>query len=84
MSGWVIGYVLGTVIVLVVVAILLLMIAGAQRAATRAEEILAALRDAERTTLGLWEVAKTNAAADRIVAGATAAREALETRGGRR
>lgn len=83
MSAWAIGFTIGLVVVVVVVVLLLLMIVGARRVATKAEAILAALHEARDRTYGLWSVADTNATADRIVAAATAAREALSTRGAR-
>lgn len=81
MSGWAIGFTVGLVVVIVVVVLLLLMIAGARRVATTAETILSALLEARDNTYGLWAVADTNVAATRIVVAATAAREALDTRG---
>lgn len=77
MSGWVIGFAVGTAVVLVVVVLLLLMIVGARRAAEKAEDILLALREARDNTQGLWAVADTNATATRIVEAATSARLAL-------
>jgi Sec-independent protein translocase protein TatA len=81
-SGWAVGFAVGTVVVLVVVVLLVLMIVGARRVAGKAEDILAALLEARENTYGLWAVADTNAAATRIVVAATAARTALDTRGG--
>ena len=82
MSGWAIGFSVGAAVVVVVVVLLVLMIAGARRVATKAEDILSALEEARLNTLGLWDVATTNATAERIVAAAAGAREALagETR----
>lgn len=82
MSGWAIGFTVGAVVVVIVVVLLVLMIAGARRVAGKAEAILAALNQARDNTYGLWAVADTNAAASRIVAAATSAREALAARGG--
>ncbi len=81
MIGWVVGYAIGVTIVVVVVVLLLLLIIGARRIAGKAEEILAALHDARDNTAGLWAVADTNAAAERIVAAAATARGALEGKG---
>lgn len=78
MSGWVLGWIIGAVVVVVVVALLLLLIRGASRAADKAEAIVAALEDTRANTAALWKVADTDAAAGRIVAGATAAREQLQ------
>lgn len=80
MTGWAIGFVAGGIVVLVVVVLLLLMIVGVRRVAGKAEEVLAALRDASTNTQGLWAVADTNATASRIVAAATSVREGMETR----
>lgn len=77
MNGWLIGWVIGGVVVVIVVALLLLMIRGASRAGDKAQEIVAALEDAQRNTTGLWKVGETNATAARIVDGAAAARRAL-------
>ncbi len=82
MSGWAIGFGIGTAVVLIVVVLLLLLITGARRIAEKAESILSALEDAKVNTLGLWQVAETNATAERIVAAATSARTALETKRG--
>jgi len=77
-SGWVLGWIIGAGVVVVVVTLLLLMIRGAARAARKAEDILAALKEARVNTAALWAVGETNEAAGRIVAAATAARGALE------
>lgn len=82
MNGWVLGFVIGTVVVLVVVVVLLLMIRGARRTAERAEAVLAALHDTRDGTDGLWQVAATVSTAERIVAAAADARLSL-TPGGR-
>jgi len=79
-SGWAIGFAVGTVVVVVVVVLLLLMIVGARRVAGKAEAILEALLQAREHTYGLWAVADTNVAATRIVVAATAARKALDPR----
>jgi hypothetical protein len=76
-SGWAIGFAIGALVVVVVVVLLLLMIRGAMQTAERAEAILEALYAARDNTAALWGVADTNAAAERIVAAATNAREAL-------
>lgn len=81
MSGWVLAWIIGAGVVVVVVALLLLMIRGAAGAATKAEDILAALEEARANTAALWAVGETNQAAGRIVAAATAARHALEGEG---
>lgn len=77
MEGGVIGFILGALVVVVVVVLLLLMISGARRTATKAEAILAALYDARDGTAALWQLQTTVTTADRIVASASAAREAL-------
>ena len=77
MNGWILGYVIGAVVVLVVVGVLLLMIAGARRAAEKAEAILAALHDVRDGTQGLWQVAATVSTAEQIVAAAEDARLSL-------
>lgn len=77
MSGWAIGFAVGAAVVVVVVVLLLLMIVGARRVAAKAEDILAALEQARLNTHGLWDVATTNATAERIVVAAAGAREAL-------
>ncbi len=77
MEGWLLGYTIGGVVVVIVVVLLLLMIVGARRTAAKAEAILAAVIEARDNTRGLWAVSGTNIAATRIVAAATAAREAL-------
>lgn len=81
MSGWVLAWIIGAVVVVIVVALLLLMIRGAARAAGKAEDVLAALRDAQANTAALWAVAETNASAQRIVTAATGARNAIEGAG---
>ena len=78
MSGWAIGFAIALLVVVVVVVLLLLMIVGARNVAAKAEDILAALYDARDNTAPLWRLSATNATADRIVEGATAAREVLE------
>ncbi len=78
MSGWVLAWIIGAVVVVVVVALLLLMIRGAARAAGKAEDILAALRDSQAHTAALWALAETNGSARRIVKAAAGAREAIE------
>lgn len=80
-TGWVIGWGVGAVVVLLVVVLLVLMIRGAARAAGKAEAIVAALHDARDHTAGLWRVEATNQTAERIVAAATRAREALTGEG---
>lgn len=78
MSGWVLAWIIGAGVVVIVVALLALMIRGAAQAAGKAEDILAALRDAQANTAALWAVAETNASAQRIVAAAAAARKSIE------
>lgn len=82
MNGWILGYVVGAVVVVVVVAVLLAMIAGARRAAEKAEAVLAGLNDVRDNTAGLWQLGATVATAERIVAAAADARTSL-TPGGR-
>lgn len=77
MNGWILGYLIGGLVTVVVVVVLLLMIRGARRTAGRAEAILAALHDTRDATAALWAVGTTVATAERIVAAAAAAREAL-------
>ncbi len=77
MSGWVIGYIVGTVIVAAVVVLLLLMIRGAWRAATNAEAILAALEQTRDNTAPLWAVNDVNGAIERITGAAAAVRTHL-------
>jgi hypothetical protein len=76
-TGWIIGFAVGAVVVVVVVALLLGMIVLARRLNAKAEDIVEALHAARDNTRGLWEVAATNATADRIVAAAGRAREGL-------
>jgi hypothetical protein len=76
-TGWTIGYVIGGVIVLLVVALLLLMIRGANRAAVKAESVVAALVDVRDNTEPLWAVSDVNNAIERITDGAAAVREHL-------
>jgi len=82
LNGWILGFVIGAVVVLVVVTVLLMMIIGARRTADKAEAILAGLNDVHAGTAGLWDVAGTVAAAERIIAAAADARLSL-TPGGR-
>lgn len=82
MNGWVLGYLIGTLVVLVVVVALLLMIRGARRTAAAAEAVLAGLHDTRDNTDGLWQLAATVSTAERIVAAAADARLSL-TPGGR-
>lgn len=77
MNGWILGYVIGAVVVLVVVAVLLLMIAGARRAAGKAEAIAGALHDVRDRTEPLWQLGATVTTAERIVAAAADARTSL-------
>lgn len=77
MNDWIIGYIVGAVVVGVVVLVLVMMIAGARRAAGKAEAVLAALREARDGTAALWALQDTKIAAGRIVAAAAAARQAL-------
>ena len=81
-TGWIIGYVVGVAIVLVVVALLLLMIRGANRAAIKAEAILAALEESRDNTAPLWAVDDVNTAVERITDGAAAVREHLAVKHG--
>ena len=81
-TGWVIGYIVGGVLIAVVVVLLLLMIRGAQRAAVKAESILAALEESRDNTAPLWAVHDVNEAIERITDGATAVREHLASKGG--
>ena len=83
-GGWVIGWAIGAAVVVVVVVLLLTMIVLARKAAATAERIRASLGDARVNTLGLWGVTTTNRTAERIVANAAAAREALAAKAGRR
>ncbi len=80
MSGWVVGWAIGAIVVVLVVALLVLMIRGALQAAGKAEDIVAALGDAQANTAGLWQLDATNQVASRIVAAATAARGHLEAK----
>jgi hypothetical protein len=77
-SAWAVGYLVGTAVVVIVVVVLVAMIALAKRIADTAEDILAALGDAERNTAGLWEVRTTNRTVERVTAAAADARETLE------
>lgn len=81
MNAWAIGFAVAVAVVVVVVVLLLLMIIGARNVAAKAEDILASLYEARDNTEALWQVSATNTTATRIVAAATAAREALEARG---
>ena len=81
-TGWVIGYIVGGVLIAVVVVLLLLMIRGAQRAAMKAEAILAALEESRDNTSPLWAVHDVNVAVERITDGAAAVREHLASKGG--
>lgn len=80
-TGWVIGYVVAGAVIVVVVVLLLLMIRGAQRAAVKAESILAALEASRDNTEPLWAVDDVNNAVERITAGAAAVREHLAAKG---
>lgn len=82
MDGWVLGFAIGGVVVVAVVVLLLLMIRGARRVLAKAEAILSALHAARDNTAGLWELPDTNQTLERIVGAASAARGALEQRGG--
>ena len=81
-TGWVIGYIVGGALVAVVVVLLLLMIRGAQRAAIKAEAVLAALEDSRDNTAPLWAVHDVNEAVERITDGAAAVREHLAAKAG--
>jgi hypothetical protein len=81
-SGWAIGFIVGAVVVVVVVVLLLAMIVLARRVNAHAEAIIDALHAARDNTRGLWDLAATNAAADRVVGAAARAREGLAGREG--
>jgi hypothetical protein len=81
MTGWTIGFAVGAAVVLVVVILLVTMIVLARKITARAEAILAALHTARDNTEGLWDLAATNAVADRIVGGAADARNAIKPAG---
>lgn len=81
-TGWIVAYVVTGVLVAVVVVLLLLMIRGAQRAAVKAEAILAALEEARDNTEPLWAVHDVNTAIERITDGTGAVREHLASKGG--
>lgn len=82
MSGWVLSWIIGGAVVVVVVALLLLMIRGVIAAGKKAEAILEALVASRANTDALWQVADTNATAERIVAAAAGTRRALTGRVG--
>lgn len=77
MDGWTIGFAVGLAVVVVVVVLLTTMIVLARRLNRKAEAILEALHASRDNTNGLWRLPATNAAAERILAGAAAARQAL-------
>ncbi len=77
MNGWILGYLIGTVVVLVLVAVLVLMIRGARQTATKVEAVLAGLEQARDGTAPLWELGTTVSTAERIVAAAASARTSL-------
>lgn len=78
MDGWVIGFAIGGAVVLVVVILLVTLILLARKIGGKAEDILEALQSARENTTGLGALTQTNETADRIVAGATTARETIE------
>lgn len=84
MDGWTLGFTIGLAVVVVVVLLLLTMIVFARRLNRKAEAILEALHAAHDNTNGLWQLPATNAAAQRILAGAAAARQALHAEEDRR
>jgi len=78
-SGWWIGWGVALLFVLIVVVLLALMIRGVSRAGDKAESIVAAFKEAERNTDGLWNVDKVNRNVKDITKSAKAAREYLES-----
>ncbi|MDQ4131159.1 MAG: hypothetical protein M3133_09275 [Actinomycetota bacterium] len=82
MNGWAMGYVAGVGIVAILAVLLAALILLARSIATTAERIARSLQEAHVRTLGLWRLEELNASLDRIIGGATAAREAVEARRG--
>lgn len=78
MNGWLIGFAVGAAVVVIVVVLLLTLITLARRIAGRAESILAALQAAAENTTSLSSLTETTRIVNRINAGATTARDALE------
>ena len=68
-SGWIIGWAVGALVVVIAAALLLVIIALGRRIARQADEITAALDGARENTSPLFEVKRTNLAADRIARG---------------
>ncbi len=69
MTGWAVGFTIGAVVVLVVVALVVPILVLAHRIGRQAQEINAALVDAERNTRPLAALADTIEHADVITAG---------------
>lgn len=78
MFGWYLGFAIGGAVVLVVVLVVGTIIFYAQRIGRQAETATAAISDAYRNTLPLWEVADTNRSARGILEDARTARNVLE------
>ena len=74
-AWWVIGWVLGAAVAVIAAVLLLVIIALARRIVRQAEEITAALDGARENTSPLFEVTKTNLAADQIARGLQSVRE---------
>jgi len=75
--GWYVGWAIGLVVVLLAAGLLLTIIALGRRITSQAVGITRALDGARANTDALWDVRRTNHAADRITRGLAAAREML-------
>ena len=69
MTGWAVGFTIGAVVVLVVVALVVPILVLAHRIGRQAQEINAALAEAERNTRPLAALSDTIEHADVITAG---------------
>ena len=72
---WYVGWGIGLVVVLIAALLLITIILLGRRIVRQAEEITAALDGARENTSPLFEVTKTNLAADQIARGLQSARE---------
>lgn len=77
LSGWWIGYAVGTLVVVIVVLVVGAIILTARKIADIAEDGTRSLAEARDRTEALWQVATTNNVARDLLAGAKQAREAL-------
>jgi hypothetical protein len=77
MSGWALGFTIGTVVVLVVVALVVPILVLAYRIGGQAREVRGLLEAAERQTRPLADLATTIDHADVITAGLRRGRERL-------